>query len=123
MIGIGTDIVQIDRIKSSYDKLAHRFVDRILTSREQEIFEQRQQSMAFLANRFAAKEAVSKALGTGIAKGISFANIEILPDELGSPVVTLTGKALERLTELKGRDVKISISDERDFAVAFAVVI
>lgn len=123
MIGIGTDIVQIERIKESVEKLSERFVNRILTGQEQAIYEQRNQSLVFLANRFAAKEAVSKALGTGIAQGIRFTDIEILPDELGAPTVQLHGKALERLGKLNGTQVKISLSDERDFAVAFAVVL
>lgn len=123
MIGIGTDIVQIERIKESVEKLSERFVNRILTGQEQAIYEQRNQSLVFLANRFAAKEAVSKALGTGIAQGIRFTDIEILPDELGAPTVQLHGKALERLRKLSGTQVKISLSDERDFAVAFAVVL
>jgi holo-[acyl-carrier protein] synthase len=123
MIGIGTDIVQIDRIKESFDKLSDRFVQRILTAQEISIFVKRNHSMVFLANRFAAKEAVSKALGTGIAQGIRFTDIEILPDDLGAPTVQLHGKALERLNALQGQQVKISLSDERDFAVAFAVVV
>jgi len=123
MKGIGTDIVQIARITKVYEAQSDRFVHRILTSKEQEVFMLRKKSMTFLANRFAGKEALAKALGTGIAKGINFVDFEILPDDLGSPVVTLYGEAKVRLTAIGGVDVKISLSDEKDYAVAFAVIL
>jgi holo-[acyl-carrier protein] synthase len=123
MIGIGTDIVQISRIKQSFEKQGQRFLKRVLTDLEIQVFEQRNQSIQFLANRFAAKEAIAKALGTGIAKGVNFNNIEILPGPLGGPEVSLFGAANSRLVELSGSEVKISLSDERDYAVAFAVII
>lgn len=123
MKGIGTDIVQIDRIARVYQQQSDRFVRRILTESEQLIFQERSMSLTFLANRFAAKEAISKALGTGIAKGIRFTDIEILPETSGEPRVTLHNKALERLHELQAAEVKISLSDEDDYAVAFAVII
>jgi holo-[acyl-carrier protein] synthase len=123
MIGIGTDIVQIARIKSSVEKQGDRFVSRILTDAEQAVFAERNASMTFLANRFAAKEAISKALGTGIAKGVRFRDIEILPNNNGAPQVNLTGAAMEKLRDIDGQEVKVSLSDERDYAVAFAVIL
>lgn len=122
MKGIGTDIVQIKRIEQSLEKQPERFVARLLTANEQQVYKDRGQPVRFVANRFAAKEAISKALGTGIAKGINFVDMEILPGESGEPKVTLLNKAQERLKSLGGQSVMVSISDERDYAVAFAVI-
>ena len=122
VIGIGTDIVQIDRIARVYEKQGERFLKRILTAAEQDIFNQRQQSMSFLANRYAAKEAIAKALGTGIAKGVNFFDLEVLPDSFGAPQVVLHGYAKQLLQEKGGSRADISISDERDYAVAFVVL-
>ncbi|EAR10336.1 holo-ACP synthase [Reinekea blandensis] len=123
MKGIGTDIVQISRIIGVYEQQSTRFIARILTDKEQVVFCERGESMNFLANRFAAKEAVSKALGTGIAGGIRFTDIEILPMSSGEPQVFLHGQALARLTDIGATEVRISLSDEEDYAVAFAVVV
>lgn len=122
MKGIGTDIVQISRIVRVYQQQSTRFLDRILTQGEQAIFVERGQSMNFLANRFAAKEAVSKALGTGISGGIRFTDIEILSQSSGEPVVVLHNKALVRFKALQASTVHISLSDEDEYAVAFAVI-
>ena len=123
MKGIGTDIVQISRIVRVYEQQSTRFITRILTQKEQAVFSERGDSMNFLANRFAAKEAVSKALGTGIAGGIRFTDIEILPMPSGEPQVCLHGQALARLKDIGATEVRISLSDEEDYAVAFAVVV
>jgi holo-[acyl-carrier protein] synthase len=123
MKGIGTDIVQISRIKTVYDRQGERFVARILSSAEQQVFHQRHQAISFLANRFAGKEALAKALGTGIGQGVRFVDLEILPNAFGQPEVTLSGVALERLTALGATQAKISLSDEKDYAVAFAVLL
>ncbi len=122
MKGIGTDIVQIDRIRQVFAKQHQRFVQRLLTDNEQVQFSARKQSMSYLANRFAAKEAISKALGTGIAKGIRFVDIEVLSTSSGAPVVNLYGEAAERLSAIGGNQVLISLSDEKDYAVAFAAI-
>lgn len=122
MKGIGTDIVSINRIKTVYEKQGERFMNRVLTKDEQALFVKRKYSMSFLANRFAAKEAIAKALGTGIAKGVNFVDIEILPDDLGSPIAALSNVAQERLLNIGASTVHISISDEVNYAVAFAVL-
>lgn len=123
MLGLGTDIVQIARIQQTFAKQGERFVQRLLTDAEQAVFQQRRQSISFLANRFAAKEAIAKALGTGIAQGVSFNQIEILPNELGAPTVQLYGAAQQVLSQAGGTAIKVSISDERDYCVAFAVML
>ncbi len=124
MIAIGTDIVEIDRITATYQRLGQAFVQRILTSSEIKQFESRQGSVAFLAKRFAAKEAVAKALGTGIGRGVSWQHIEISnhPDT-GAPDCQLSDGALQVLQRLGGRRVLLSLSDEKHYAVAYAAII
>ncbi|WP_041139111.1 holo-ACP synthase [Beduini massiliensis] len=105
---IGVDIVDLKRLNIHN----RHFIERILTPSERELFEQKktdQQKAEFLGGRFAAKEAYSKALGTGIGP-ISFQQIEVLNDELGKPY-------------LNGVNAKISISHEKEYAVAFVVIL
>lgn len=122
MLAIGTDIVQISRISEVLKKQGDRFLNRILSKNERHIFEVRKQSVSFLANRYAAKEAIAKAFGTGIAKGVDFVDLEVLPNELGCPTVFLHGKAAVLLKEQGASEVKITISDEAEYAVAFAII-
>ena len=117
--GIGTDIIDIERVQAVLERQGQRFVERILTLAEQAEYRRRGEPVKFLANRFAGKEAVAKALGTGIAAGVTFQQIEILPDERGAPVVTLTAEAA-RLA--RAAEVWLSLSDERRSVVAFAVL-
>lgn len=117
--GIGTDIIDIERVQAVLERQGQRFVERILTAAEQAEYRRRGEPVKFLANRFAGKEAVAKALGTGIAAGVTFQQIEILPDERGAPVVSLTAEAA-RLA--RAAEVWLSLSDERRSVVAFAVL-
>lgn len=124
-LSIGTDIVEIARIKSVYERQGQKITERILTPTEQARFEQLSTDdikMAFLAKRWCAKEAVAKALGTGIAKGVGFQQIQINNNELGAPSVELFEEALNRLTALGAQKALISISDERHYAVAFCTL-
>ncbi len=124
MIAIGTDIVEIERIRDSYTRLGARFVKRILTPFEQDKFDQRSQSITYLAKRFAAKEAVAKALSTGIGRGVSWQHIEISNNsETGAPECTLSGGAAEQLKRLGGTQVLVSLSDERCYAIAYVAII
>lgn len=88
IVGIGLDIADIERIKNAYDR-RNSFCERVLTDEEQKIFSslKGKRQMEFLAGRYAAKEAYSKAAGTGIGK-LGFRDIEVLPDSSGKPVVT-----------------------------------
>lgn len=116
--GIGTDIVDIERIRAVLERQGARFVQRILTEAEQAEYRRRGEPVKFLANRFAGKEAVAKALGTGIAAGVTFQQIEILPDEQGAPQVQL----FERAAQLaEGGQLLLSLSDEQRSVVAFAL--
>lgn len=121
IIGIGTDIVQIDRIKRVFERQGHRFVARVLCPSELSIFEKKKQSIPYLAKRFAAKEAASKALGTGIGP-ISWQDMEISNNSNGAPILLLTGAAKERMELIGAHQISISLSDELDYAVAFVVL-
>lgn len=121
IIGIGTDIVQIDRIRRALERRGRSFAERILCSDELTIFDKKSTSESYLAKRYAAKEAASKALGTGIGS-ISWQDMEISNDSRGGPVLTLKGAALQRMLKMGGTHVHLSLSDEKDFAVAFVVL-
>ncbi|WP_420599061.1 holo-ACP synthase [Neptuniibacter sp.] len=120
ILGVGTDILQISRIEQALERTP-KLAERILTSREQACFSAEKQPARFLAKRFAAKEAVTKALGTGIGRGVSWHHIEIDKDELGRPLVTLNGGAAERASELGIANIQISYSDEKEYIVAFVI--
>ncbi len=120
--GIGTDIVSIARIKDVIERNGDAFAKRILTKDELQIYLVKRDAVNWLAKRFAAKEAISKALGTGIAKGVSWADFQILNDELGAPMVDVSGVAKDKLATLGASTIHLSISDEKEFAVAFAVI-
>ena len=125
--GVGTDIVEIGRIRRMMAEPAwDRFVRRVLTDRELALAEERSGRLAeFVAGRFAAKEAVVKALGCGIGSRVGFRDIEILPGNAGEPQCELAAAALERLGfDPAKRDaprLHISISHSGEHAVAFAV--
>lgn len=109
---VGCDIIEIERIQSSVDRLGSKFVQRILTDREIEIYERRGSKIAFLAGRFAAKEAVSKAFKIGIGT-LGWHDIEVLNSDSGAPEVFIRGE--------KSKNIEISISHSRDYAVSVCV--
>ncbi|TQV84055.1 holo-ACP synthase [Exilibacterium tricleocarpae] len=122
VVGIGTDIVQIDRIGESLARLGEKFAARILTPAELQEYRATALQEAFLAKRFAAKEAVGKALGTGIGQGVSWQHMEVRHTEWGAPELVLTGNAKDRMVALGGSNCLLSLSDEQDYAVAFVVI-
>lgn len=118
--GLGTDIVQIDRIAEAVTK-SDRLAKRVLTESEMERYLNHSDKARFLAKRWAAKEAAAKALGTGIGRGISFQHFVIDNDELGAPILTLSDAA-KVLADKKGiSHTLISISDEAVYAMATVV--
>lgn len=121
VVGIGTDIVQISRIKDTFERQGERFAQRILCSNELGLFNDKNQSIPYLAKRFAAKEAASKALGTGIGV-ISWQDMEVSNDAKGAPMLTFTGSAQVQMASIGASQVSISLSDEQDYAVAFVVL-
>lgn len=122
MIAVGTDILRVERIDAVLARQGDRFVRRILTQQEQQEYHASKQPGRLLAKRFAAKEAVAKALGTGIGKGVSWLDIQIEHDGNGAPQVRLLGGA-QRVAEARGgARVALSLADELDYVVAFAVL-
>lgn len=122
MIGIGTDILEIKRIDEVLSRLGDRFVRRILTEQEQAEYRDSGQPARLLAKRFAAKEAIAKALGTGIGRGVSWQDMQVEHNDSGAPLVRLSGGALEVVQRRGGSRVELSLADERDYVVAFAVL-
>jgi holo-[acyl-carrier protein] synthase len=111
-IKVGTDIVNVDRIKLSYKKFGNKFLERFLTSEEIT----RAKKIESIAGLWAAKEAISKAFGCGIGKELNFKDIVIKKDSKGAPYFTLNS------SNFKVIDSSLSISHDKDFAIAVAVV-
>lgn len=119
ILGIGLDLIETARVES---KLVNsRFLDKVYTSSEQEYILARKQNGQSAAGIFAAKEAVSKALGTGFGT-VRWTEIEIVQDSKGKPCVNLSGAAQQRLEEMGGKQVLVSITHIKDLAAAQAVV-
>ena len=123
IFGIGTDIVEIKRIKKSLKKKG--LLQRIFNQKEITYCKKKINKFNCFAKRFAAKEAFSKALGTGIAKGINFNEIIILNDKNGKPFIKLldkTKKIVEKKISNKKYKISLSLSDENNYAVAFVTL-
>ena len=119
---IGTDIVSTARIEAALKRSGRKFAERILAPLEMIQFDAAHSPAAFLAKRFAAKEAAAKALGTGIGRGISWHHMHIEHDEMGAPLLILSGAAAQRQATLGSQKAHISIADELDQALAFVVL-
>ena len=118
ILGLGNDIIAISRIKSGIDRYGQRFLEKIYTHKEQEYCLRHHDSARHFAGRFAAKEAVVKALGVGFRNGLGWHDIEIINDDMGKPIV-LSSK---RLNDLYGNpQFMISISHCKEFASAVAL--
>lgn len=120
IVGLGTDIVEIERISGSRQQAA--LAKRVLTPAELEQMQQSAQPGRFLAKRWAAKEAAAKALGTGIAQGISFQHFEVSHAASGQPLLHFSQQAKLRAEALGVTSAHISISDERHYALATVVL-
>jgi holo-[acyl-carrier protein] synthase len=114
---IGVDIVEIERVESAIKRSGERFLGRIYTETELKTCQDR---LSSLASRFAAKEAVMKVLGEG-GTGIAWREIEILTDDDGRPSVRLYGQALNKATKLNLKEVSVSLSDSKEYAIAVAI--
>jgi len=123
IFGVGTDIVSVERIKRSLKNV--NFLSRVFNSKEILKCKKKASSFNCYAKRFAAKEAFSKALGTGISNGISFNEIIILNKKSGKPYITLSGQTKKVIdSKFKKKKIKIllSLSDETNYAVAFVTI-
>ena len=120
--GIGTDIVEVARIEASMAQFGDEFAKRILADSEWDAFEKSAVKPRFLAKRYAAKEAFSKALGTGLRAPATFQNIAVSHDDLGKPVLLLATELQQFLNSKNIKKTHISISDEKNLAAAFVVL-
>jgi len=125
IFGIGTDIINIKRINNSLKRGGHNFKKKIFSDREIKYCERKKNPSPFYAKRFAAKEAFSKALGTGIGKGISLKDIEVFNDTSGKPNIKLRGFANNFLKKKIKRDkynIYLSLSDDEPWAQATVII-
>jgi holo-[acyl-carrier protein] synthase len=126
ILGIGTDLANIERIQRALDRFGDRFRNRVFTEHEQKRAERMQNPAAVYAKRWAAKEACSKALGTGLRMGIAWRDMSVTNMETGQPVMHVTGWAQERLNEMtpKGYDavIHVTLTDDHPWAQAFVVI-
>ncbi|SFI84079.1 holo-ACP synthase [Jannaschia pohangensis] len=130
ILGIGTDLANIERIQGVIDKFGDRFRDRVFTEREQRKAAHRDKveggEASTYAKRWAAKEACSKALGTGLRMGISWKDMAVTNLHTGQPVMAVTGWAAERLAQMtpEGHEatIHVSLTDDHPWAQAFVVI-
>ncbi|MDA7882077.1 holo-ACP synthase [Akkermansiaceae bacterium] len=123
VIGIGIDVVEVDRVKASLDEFSERFLNRVFTKSEQEYCQKQKRPELHLAARFAAKEAVAKAFGTGIGKEIGWLDMEIIRRDSGEPEVQLSGGAEKYAHERGVEQVLVSLTHAKQYAAANAVIL
>lgn len=126
ILGVGTDLANIDRIAGVLERHGDRFRNRVFTEAEQRKAERRKDVAGTYAKRWAAKEACSKALGTGLRMGISWKDMAVSNLKTGQPVMTVTGWAAERLKDMtpEGHEatIHVSLTDDHPWAQAFVVI-
>jgi len=121
IIGVGVDIMKIQRMESAIQRSGEIFLNRIFTPSELKEAGQGKDYVAFLATRFAGKEAILKTIGTGWSSGVRLTEIEILNGKFGEPLVSFSGKFNEIISQLNGQ-ILISLSYDTDYAVAIAIL-
>jgi len=126
ILGIGTDLANIERIQGTLDRFGDRFRDRVFTEVEKTKAERRADTAGTYAKRWAAKEACSKALGTGLRMGIAWKDMAVSNIDSGQPVMKVTGWAAERLAEMTppGHEaiIHVTLTDDHPWAQAFVVI-
>ena len=121
IIGIGTDIVEIERIRQMIERHGDHFLNRCFTPGEIAYSNRHRDAAVRFSGRWAAKEAVVKVIGTGFVQGITFHDIEVVALHTGQPTVQLSGEALQFSQRLKITDIKLTISHAREYATATAI--
>jgi holo-[acyl-carrier protein] synthase len=119
IIGLGIDVVELDRIARAMTRFGNRFLGKVLTAGELAV--KPAHAVPFVAARFAAKEAAAKALGTGFSAGVSLTTIEVVGGERGKPGLALHAAAMEAFRRLGGRRMHLSLTHGRDVAAAVVV--
>jgi len=122
IVGTGIDVVEIARIQESMDRYGQRFLDRIYTAAEQAYCLRKRHAAESLAARFAAKEAAAKALGTGISRGVSWLEIEVVRAPGSRPSLQFHGRAAERADRLGARNAALSLTHSAGIAIASVVL-
>ena len=122
ILGIGVDIAETARIRRLAERFGQRFVNRILTPFERGEYQRRGDSASYLATRFAAKEAVAKAFGTGIGAQLGFQSVQVENDAAGRPLLRFLEPVDVAITGAEVASVWLSLSDERHYAVAMVVL-
>jgi holo-[acyl-carrier protein] synthase len=125
IIGTGIDIIDIRRIKKTIDKYNYRFKKKCFHTSEINKSESRLKSIESYAKRYAAKEACAKALGTGLARGVFWKDIEVQNDKFGKPKIRLHNNALKFLKKITKSDdclIEVSLSDEKKYAIANVII-
>ena len=124
IIGIGTDIIDTRRIKKTITNFGNKFKKKCFLSSEIKRSEETINSVNSYAKRYAAKEACAKALGTGLAKGIFWKDIEVINNKFGKPFIRLHNNALRRIKRLtnKNYNIEVSLSDEKNYAIANVII-
>lgn len=121
IFGIGTDIVAVKRLQGMWDRHGEKALEKLLAPQEIAEFTQAANKGRFLAKRFAAKEAFSKALGTGVRPPAVLPAIAVSHDELGKPILIFCGQLAEMI-ETQGLKAHLSLSDEADYAIAYVIL-
>ena len=124
IVGIGTDIIDIRRIKNTIHRYGEKFKKRCFSNNEIIRSENCFNPTNSYAKRYAAKEACSKALGTGLAKGIFWKDVEVVNDKYGKPFIKLHNNALKRINKISEKDynIEVSLSDEKNYAIANVII-
>jgi len=123
VLGLGTDLIEIQRVQESIDRFGERFLHRVFTEGEIAYCQHKKKNSAeSFAARFAAKEAGAKALGTGISRGVSWKEIEVRREPGERPTLHFSGKAEERAQAMGVRNVQLSLTHSREVAMAMVIV-
>ncbi len=122
VFGVGTDIVQSSRVEKIWQRFGERFADRLLLNEERELFDVSKRPVRFLSMRFAIKEAVVKAMGTGFAHGMWIRDVGMVPNDWGQPQIIYSARGRRMCERLGIGDGHVSVTDEAGLVVAIAVL-
>jgi holo-[acyl-carrier protein] synthase len=122
IFGIGTDILKVERVEQTWQRFGERFAQRLLLDEEQRLFARSKRPVRFLAMRFAAKEAIVKAMGTGFSNGMWIRDVGMLPNPLGQPQVIYSNRGRAMCRKLGVGEGHLTLSDEAGLIVAVAVL-
>jgi holo-[acyl-carrier protein] synthase len=122
IIGVGTDLMEIERIRQSIARFGQRFLERVFTSREIQYCQRKKNAAESFAARFAAKEAGAKALGTGISQGVGWLELEVARERSGKPNLELSGRAAGRAHSLGITRITLSLTHSHELALAVVIM-